>query len=99
LDTWNTSVVLAFCSPSTYQPYAPAYSAEFTNASITWSPEARTDLERFGLRLDGADNAPAARFADHVIVPDTMTVTVSSDASGKDTLGVGGYTPTTYACA
>jgi hypothetical protein len=78
---------------------ACVFAAEFTNSSITWSTEAKTDLERFKQRLDNADYAPAARFADHFIVPDATTITVYSDASGKDTRGVGGYTPTLYSCA
>jgi hypothetical protein len=75
------------------------FAAEFTNAPICWSTEARSDLERFRSRLDNTDSVPTARFADHFIVPDESTITVFSDASGKDTLGVGGYTPTVYSCA
>jgi hypothetical protein len=77
---------------------ACVFAAEFTNAPITWSSEAKSDLERFRHRIGCTDYAPTARFADHFIVPDPMTVTVYSDASGKDTLGVGGYTPTIYSC-
>ena len=78
---------------------ACVFAAETTNAPITWSTEARSDLERFHRRLTNTDYAPTARFADHFIVPDPDMVTVFSDASGKDTLGVGGYTPTVYSCA
>jgi hypothetical protein len=67
------------------------FAAELTNAPTCWSTEARTDLERFRSRLDNTDTVPTARFADHFIVPDESIMTVFSDASGKDTLGVGGY--------
>jgi hypothetical protein len=78
---------------------ACVFAAELTNAPIVWSTEARLDLERFRSRLGNTDYAPAARFADHFIIPSADTITMFSDASGKDTLGVGGYTPTVYSCA
>jgi hypothetical protein len=78
---------------------ACVFAAESTNAPVTWSTEARSDLDRFHRRLTNTDYAPKARFADHFIISDPDTVTMFSDASGKATLGVGGYTPTVYSCA
>jgi hypothetical protein len=66
---------------------ACVFAAEHTNSPITWSPEAKADLERFKHHPDNADYAPTARFADHFVVPIATTIPVFSDASGKDTRG------------